>query len=228
MKTKKLIIFGDQAYAEIVYEYFTHDSDYEVVAFTVEKNYLSEEIFCGLPVVQFEKVDQLYPPEDYEMHVAIVYGQLNRIREKICLAAKLKKYTLANYVSSRTFVWHNVKIGENCFIFENNTLQPFVVIKDNVILWSGNHIGHGSVVESNCFISSHVVISGFCEIGKNCFMGVNSTAGNHVKIGKYCWISPGALITKDIPESSLVKGINSESVPLNEKVLFRKLASYTS
>lgn len=225
-KTKKLVIFGDKAYAEIVYEYFTHDSEYEVVAFTVEQAYLKNTTFCGLPVVPFEEIEKLYPASEYEMHVAIVYGQLNRIREKICLAAKDKNYTLATYISSRAFTWHNVKIGENCFIFEDNTLQPFVEIKNNVVLWSGNHIGHSSVIEDNCFISSHVVISGFCRIEKNCFMGVNSTVGNHVTVGNHSWISPGAMITANVPAGSLVRGTSSEATPLNEKALFRKLSTY--
>ena len=121
-KTKKLIIFGDKSYAEIVHEYFTHDSHYEVVAFTTEKTYLTKSSFCDLPVVAFEDVSDLYPPAEYDIHIAIVYGQLNRIREKICAAAKVKGYSLASYISSRSFIWHNVKIGENVFIFEDNTI----------------------------------------------------------------------------------------------------------
>ena len=227
-KPKKLILFGDRAYAEIAYEYFTHDSDYEVVAFTVEKAYLTQDTFCDLPVVPFEDIASHYPPAQFDMHIAIVYGKLNRVREKFCALAKEKGYALASYVSSRAFVWHNVKIGENCFIFEDNTIQAFVEIKHNVILWSGNHIGHSSMIESNCFISSHVVISGFCRIANNCFFGVNSTVGNHVSIGANTWISPGAIITANVPEKSLVKGIKSDTVPLNEKSLFKILASISS
>lgn len=227
-KSKKLVIFGDKAYAEIVYEYFTHDSTYEVVAFTTERAYLTQDTFCNLPVVPFEDITSHYPPSEFEMHIAVVYGQLNRIRERMYFAAKEKGYKLATYISSRAFVWHNTKVGDNCFIFEDNTLQPFVEIKNNVILWSGNHIGHSSIIEEHCFISSHVVISGFCRIGHHCFLGVNSTAGNHISIGCNSWISPGAMITRDVPESSLVKGTQSESVPLNETILFRKLAAISS
>lgn len=223
-KTKKLLIFGDKSYAEIAYEYFTHDSEYEVVAFTVDRKYLTKEIFCGLPVVPFEDVEVLFPSDQYDVHVAVVYGQLNRIRERICALAKNKGYKLATYISSRAFVWHNAKIGENCFIFEDNTIQPFVDIKNNVILWSGNHIGHGSVIESNCFISSHVVVSGYCCIGRNTFIGVNSSIGNQVSLGANCWVSPGAIIVNSVPEGSLVKGVKSDITILNEDILFKKLA----
>ena len=223
-KEKKLIIFGIRDYSQIVYEYFTHDSPYEVAAFTVNAEYIKEPSFMGKPVVAFEDVERSYPPGEYEIHVAIVYGELNRIRQKVCTKAKEKGYRLASYISSRAFVWHNVKIGEHCFIFEDNTIQPFVSIGDNNILWSGNHIGHHSKIGNNCFISSHVVISGFCDIGDNCFFGVNCTLGNHIKIGKECWISPGTMMTKDIPEHSLVPLKNSEPMPLNEEGLFRHLS----
>jgi sugar O-acyltransferase (sialic acid O-acetyltransferase NeuD family) len=224
-KQKKIVLFGDREFAEIAYEYFTHDSEYEVVAFTLEKDFITKNTMCGLPVVPFEEVNSLYPPNAFSMYIAIVYNKLNRTREKFFLAAKEKGYTLASYISSRAFVWPNAKVGENCFVFEDNTIQPFVEIKDNVILWSGNHIGHGSVLQPNCFISSHVVISGSCHIGNNCFLGVNSTVGNHVSIGKNSWVSSGAIITRDVPEGSLVRGATSSVDPLNEEILFKKLAS---
>ncbi len=224
-KTKKIVIFGDREFAEIAYEYFTHDSSYEVVAFTVENDFLTKNTVCGLPVVPFENITSLYPPTEVSLYIAIVYDKLNRTREKFFNAGKEKGYKLASYVSSRSFLWHNVKVGENCFIFEDNTIQPFVEIKDNVVLWSGNHIGHGSTIHPNCFISSHVVISGACQIGSNCFLGVNSTIGNHVSIGKNSWVSSGAIITRDVPDGSLVKSAQSAVTVLNEGILFRKLAS---
>lgn len=224
-KTKKLVIFGDRDFAEIAYEYFTHDSEYEVAAFTVGKDYIKQDEFCGLPVVAFEELEEKYPPSEYEFHAAIVYGQINRLRAEICKQAKEKGYKLASYISSHCFKWHNVEIGEHAFIFEDNTLQPFVKIGNNVILWSGNHIGHSSHIKDNGFISSHVVVSGFCEIGENTFLGVNTAIGNHLKIGKECWVGQGAIISKDVPDQSLVKGAVSEVSDLDLDRLFSYLDS---
>ena len=55
--------------------------------------------------------------------------------------------------------------GDNCFILEDNTIQPFVSIGNNVTLWSGNHIGHDSTIDDHCFIASHVVVSGHVRVG---------------------------------------------------------------
>jgi sugar O-acyltransferase (sialic acid O-acetyltransferase NeuD family) len=206
MKTKKLIIFGDSAFAEIAYEYFTYDSNYEVVAFTVSREFLKKDTLFDLPVVPFEEIASRYSPDQHEMHIALVYNQLNRIRIQFYNEAKSKGYKLANYISSKAFVWRNVEMGDNCFIFEDNTIQPFVKLGSNNVLWSGNHIGHHSVIGSHNFISSHVVISGFCEIGDANFMGVNSTMGNNLKLGNDCLIGSFVHIVKHISNGSLIKG----------------------
>jgi len=206
MKGKKLILFGDSAFAEIAYEYFTHDSDYEVVAFTVSREYIQKKSLFGLPIVPFEEVDELYNPGSHEMHIALIYNTLNRVREQFYNEAKLKGFVMANYVSSKAFIWHNVKFGDNCFIFEDNTLQPFVEMGNNNVLWSGNHIGHHTVIGSNNFISSHVVISGFCEIANANFIGVNSTIGNNLKLGSDCLIGSFVHIVKHVPDGSFIRG----------------------
>lgn len=202
-KKEKIIIIGDSAFAQIAYEYFTHDSLYEVAAFSVEKEFFKRKDLFGLPVAPFEELEKLYDPTEYKVFVAVTYIQLNRVRTRLYEEAKRKGFSAVSYVSSRCFAWRNVEIGENCYIFEDNTIQPFVKIGNNVILWSGNHIGHHSVIKDHCFISSHVVVSGFCEVGEYCFLGVNSTITNNIKIAKDCLIGAGVTILKDTEEGKV-------------------------
>ena len=51
---KRLVIFGSQAFAQIAHYYFENDSEYTVAAFTVDRDYLKESTFQGLPVIPFE------------------------------------------------------------------------------------------------------------------------------------------------------------------------------
>lgn len=199
-KNKKLLLVGTGELAEIAYEYFTYDSCYEVVGFAVEREYIERSTMHDLPVVAFEDIQTLYPATEFEVFIAIPSSQLNRLRTRLYQAVKGQGYKCATYISSRAFVWRNATIGENCFIFEHNTIQPFVEIGNNVILWSGNHIGHRTVIEDNCFLSSHVVVSGYCRIGENCFLGVNSTFNDNVTIERDCIVASGALVTKNLLE----------------------------
>lgn len=210
MKTKRLVIVGDSSFAEIAYEYFTHDSDYEVAAFAVEKAFKTKESLFDLPVMEFETLQDTHPTDEYEIFVALTYGQMNRLRARMYQAVKTKGYRVASYVSSYAFVWRNVKLGENVFIFEDNTVQPFCVIEDNVILWSGNHIGHHSIIRKNNFISSHVVVSGHCEIKENCFIGVNVAIGNGLVIAEDGFFAQGAVVFKNTDPDKMYFGNPAE------------------
>jgi sugar O-acyltransferase (sialic acid O-acetyltransferase NeuD family) len=207
---KPLVIFGTGDIAQLAHFYFNTDSEYEVIAFTVDADYLANTIFCGLPVIAFEEILKHYAPGQCDIFVALSYSKLNKIRKEKYLAAKTLGYRIASFVSSNATVLNEGRIGENCFIFENNTIQPFVTIGNNVTLWSGNHIGHHSTINDHCFIASHVVVSGGVEIGEQCFIGVNSTLRDHIKIGKRCVIGAGTLLLSDAEPDGLYIGTATE------------------
>ena len=210
MMTQRLIIFGTGDVAHLAHYYFSRESEYEAVAFTVDEAYVKEPVFCGLPVVAFEQVSRAYPPEEYWFFVALSYSKLNAVRKEKYLAAKALGYRFATFVSSYATVLNDRHIGENCFILENNTIQPFVSIGNNVTLWSGNHIGHHSTIKDHCFISSHVVVSGGVHVGEQCFIGVNATLRDHITIGEKSVIGAGTLILSDTESNGVYIGAASQ------------------
>lgn len=197
MKNKKLILFGTGDIAQLAHFYFRTDSAYEVVAFTVDRAYCEEGSFDGLPLVPFDELTDHYPPAEFEVFIALSYAQMNRLRKAKFEEAKAKGYRVASYISSRCSYLAQEPPGANAFIFEDNTVQPFVRIGENVTLWSGNHIGHHSVIEPHNFISSHVVISGHCHIRSYCFLGVNSTLAHKVVLAEGTLLGAGVVISKD-------------------------------
>jgi len=221
MGKRKLVIAGDSAFAEIAREYFDCDSDYQVVAHAVEQPYLKRTELNGLPVVPFESVEQHFSPADHDLYVAATYTQLNRLRARLARTAKEKGYALASYVSSRAFVWRNVRLGEHIFVFEDNTDQPFVELGNNVVLWSGNHIGHHSVIRDNVFVSSQVVISGFCDIGANSFLGVNATIANNITLGADNWLGPNTTIMKNTEPGALFKTEHAVATSVSANRFFK-------
>ena len=218
---RELVIVGDSLFAEIAHEYFDHDSPHDVVAFSVERDYLKADRFRGLPVLPFEDLASELDPGRHSVFVAITYGQLNRVRTRLLDAAVTLGFRPASYVSSRAFVWRNVRLGEHCFIFEDNTLQPFVSIGRNCVLWSGNHIGHHSSIADNVFIASHAVISGSVRIGDNCFVGVNATVVNDVAIGSDSWIGPSVTVTRDVEANSVWRAPRSERRTVSAREAFK-------
>lgn len=198
-----IVIFGAADIARLAHYYFTKDSEHTVAAFTVDSAYRETDEFRGLPLVDFENVHELYPPDKFKMFVALSYTKMNKIRAQKYHEAKEKGYELVSYVSSRCSWLTEHPVGDNCFILEDNTIQPFVKIGNNVTLWSGNHIGHDSVVEDHVFIASHIVVSGWCVVKPYCFIGVNATLRNSITIAPETLIGAGAVIMKDTVEKGV-------------------------
>ena len=193
----KLVIFGAGDIARLAHHYFTHDSPHEVAAFVVDRAFRQGDAFQGLPLIDAEDVTDRFPPSDYDMFVAMSYAKMNAVRAEKYATMKAAGYRLVSYVSSRCSYLSQTPPGDNCFILEDNTVQPFVTIGNNVTLWSGNHIGHDVTIEDHCFITSHVVVSGWVRIGTRSFIGVNATLRNSITIAPDTLIGAGAIIMKN-------------------------------
>lgn len=204
-KSKQLVIFGSQEMAKLARYYFEQDSAYSVVAFTVDDDSEAKEL-DGLPLLPWDEAVRRFPPGDAEMFIALSYRGLNRLRADKFDKAKAAGFRLATYVCSKSVSWPDLVIGENCFVLENQTLQPTVTLGNNVYLWSGNHIGHGTRIADHTYLASHVVVSGHCNIGERCFIGVNTTLRDFITIGNDCFIGMDASVTQDLPEGSVALG----------------------
>ncbi|MCP2157946.1 UNVERIFIED_ORG: sugar O-acyltransferase (sialic acid O-acetyltransferase NeuD family) [Rhizobium sp. SLBN-170] len=190
---KPVIIFGAGDIAEVVDYLFCETVDRTVAAFTVDREFMKTDTVFGKPLVAFEDVSAQFPPSEYEAFVALSYNRMNVLRAQKVDAMRALGYTMTSYISPSATILTE-KIGDNCLIFEDNTLQPFCRIGNNVTLWSGNHIGHHSVIEDNVFVSSHVVISGGVTVGHNSFIGVNSTIVDHIEIAPFTLLGAGCLV----------------------------------
>ena len=199
----KLVIFGAGDIARLAHYYFTRDSEHEVIAFTVDRQYCQSDSFLDLPLVPFEELVNRYAPGEHKMFVALSYARMNKLRAEKYYQARQSGYELVSYVSSRCSFLTDHPVGDNCFILEDNTIQPFVRIGNNVTLWSGNHIGHDAVIEDHCFLASHIVVSGYVRIRNHCFIGVNATLRNSITIAPETLIGAGAVIMKDTIEQGV-------------------------
>lgn len=212
----RIVVFGNGQSAEVAAWYLSNDLYNVVPAFTVDGDYITTDTFYGRPVIPFEEIERHCPPSEHRMLVMISYTQINRLRERKYMEAMQKGYPFVTYIH------HSVPrsgwtCGENCFILEENVIQPFVTIGDNCVLWSGNHIGHHTKIGNHVFIASHVVVSGACEVGDRAFLGVNATLRDGIKVAEGCVVGADALILHDTEPDTVHIG--------HEAILGRKKAS---
>jgi sugar O-acyltransferase (sialic acid O-acetyltransferase NeuD family) len=210
-----VVLFGLGDFARVAKVYLDEDSGHRVVAFTANERYIESDELDGLPVVPFETLTESHPTAGHAMFVAIGFSGVNQARREVYEQCKALGYEMLTYVNSKADSWGELAIGDNCFVFEENVIQPNVRIGNNVILWSGNHIGHDSTIEDHVFIASHAVISGNCRIGESSFVGVNATFRDGVTVAPRCVIGAGALIMKDTVEGGVYAVRGTE--PLDKK-----------
>lgn len=210
----KVIIFGVLDTAELAHYYLEHDSEHEVVAFSVNREYIQEESFRGLPLVAFEDVETIFPPAEYSFFAPMTGRNMNRNREAIYNEVKAKGYKFISYISSHATVLDRKNVvGDNCFILEDNTIQPFTTVGNNVVMWSGNHIGHHGQIKDHVFFTSHVVMSGHCVIESYSFFGVNSTIRDYMTIAQGTLVGMASAVTKDTEEWGIYIGNPAKKVP---------------
>lgn len=201
---KKVVLFGTGKIAQVIYYYFSRHAQFDVCGFTVDSDYVRPVAWSHLPVVDFDNVQNQFPPSEYEMFVALGYQKLNQLRADRVLDAKNKGYSLFSYVDPNSGVPDDFKYGENCFVMSHQNIQPCVSIGSNVFLWSGVTIGHHSRIDDNCWLTSTSNVAGNVLIGKNCFLGMNTTIVDSVSIGQNCLLGASSLVTKTLPDETVV------------------------
>ncbi len=218
---QKLILFGTGQVGEILCHYFKHDSPYQIAAFTADAQFIQSPTFHGLPVVPFEEIEKEFSPRDFHMHIALSYADLNLNRERKFIAAKEKGYALASYVSSKAGIFGKLEHGENCVVMENQFIQPYSKLGNNVAIWSGVLVGHHAVVEDHCWLTSGAAVGGNARIGSRTFLGMNSTVGHMVTLGRECFLGAGTLVTKSAPDYSVFVEKDTEKFRLDSRHFLR-------
>jgi sugar O-acyltransferase (sialic acid O-acetyltransferase NeuD family) len=183
-----------------------------VVAFCVDaQHHDGAREFDGLPLVPFESLPESHPPTSAVMFVAIGYRRVNRGRAEVYTKARQMGYTLLTFVGPRAIVAPNVKLGDNCFVFDGAIIEPFVRIGNDTVVWSGACIAHDTTVGDHCFLAPMASVSGNVTLGDYVFVGNNATIRDGVVLAERTVIGAGALIKQDTRAGEIYSPLGAEA-----------------
>ena len=106
-------------------------------------------------------------------------------------------------IASGVIITNDITIGKGCLINWNTT------------------IGHDSFIGKFVELCPNVNISGNCKIGDYSFIGTSATILPKISIGKNVIIGAGAVVTKDVPDNSVVVGIPGKVIKKNQPLIFK-------
>jgi len=129
-------------------------------------------------------------------------------------------------IGKNTRIWafshimKGAKIGNNCNIGEHCFIENGVIIGDDVTVKNGISLWDGIIIEDKVFLGPNSVFTNDIRprsksynytisktiIKEGATIGANATIICGIEIGKYSFIGAGAVVTKDIPDYTLVYG----------------------
>lgn len=143
------------------------------------------------------------------------YDRMVEKKVKQCLSLYSKGGVLNKLLSYRLYI----KIRHNY----NVCIYPTVKVGKNFYLAHGHDvtIGRTAIIGDNCRVYPYFYVMAAIKndkelkgkrrhalIGNDCMCGAKSTIIGPVTIGDNVTIGAGAMITKDVPSHSVVKGVN--------------------
>lgn len=190
---KKLLIFGCTPYSKFVRHTMSTVSGIETDGYCLSASHLNIEEFDGRPVVSFEKLNEIYGPDQFEVLITVGYREMNVGRERIFRQCEQNGYRIASYIHPEAKIETQV-IGKGNIIMDGTNIYPFCRIGDGNIL-NGIILGHESSM-GNFNFSSRCTTGGLVNIGNNCFLGIGACICDHVNIRDYNLIGAGTVISK--------------------------------
>lgn len=221
----KLVIFGTSKYTDLAEHYFETYTDYTVCGYTVNHDYLSNQLYNGKSVVAFEELETYFPPEEYMIFLAIGAHHINEARKRIFFECKERGYRLVSFIHPNALIDPTAKIGEHCIIMENVVVQAFCEIGENSIFFPSSAITHHSHIGAHSFVSSGVIVGGCSTVGERAFIGMSTLINSYGHIGSTCFLSSGCVVTEQLDDNCFLNRdgskmkINDRSIALLSHLL---------
>lgn len=217
LNSKRVIVYGNTMISQMLYYDSLNHDDFEIACFAVDEEYFTLDSFLGLPQVSFEKVQELYPPDKYDM-ISILGGYSNmRNRKKMYQRAKEKGYVLRNYISPTCHITPTVEMGDNNVIFELTHIGIGGKMGSNNIIRQMVYLGHDFSLGDHNTIGVGCRIGGSCNIEDTCYFGLNAVVINNTKIAKESLVGAGSVVIRHTEAYSKNVGNPSRIIGYHER-----------
>ncbi len=175
----------------------------DVLGFLEENCKRQRKLLNGLPIYDISQLDRFSKKKRPLLISAIGSTKRRRLVENL----EAKGYKFDTVIHPQTIYSRYVKFGEDVIIAPGVILTCQIVIACHVIINFGASIGHDANIGSYATISPGARIMGGVTLGQEVFVGANATILDHVSVGDGAIIAAGAVVTRDVPELTMVAGV---------------------
>lgn len=215
---KKIVIYGAGGFGREVLQIVNdinknaHDAIWNPLGFLVDKEYLSDTLVNGLPILG--TLDWLKSQPDVLVVVAL--GSASS-RRRIC--EKIENEVgdcFATVVHPRAWLGDYVELGKGSIICAGTLITTNIKIGRHVHVNIGSTIGHDAILNEYVTLNPSVNVSGNVEIGEGCEIGTGSVLIPHVEVGEWSIVGAGSVVTKSLPADVTAVGAPARAVKQRE------------
>lgn len=152
--------------------------------------------------------------DNSEASILYALGSENTIgrRESILQGLSLSENRVKTHIWNKDFVGIKAVVGEGSFLLKGTIISSNAVLGKCVGILYNSIVHHDCVVGDFTMICSGCILAGGVQLGDNCYVGSGAKIKPGIKIGNNVIIGMGAVVTKDIPDNSIVAGIPAKII----------------
>ena len=189
---RKLVIFGNSNYAQMVAAFWKEKTFYDVVAHAIDSDYI-----YGNELVDTKAFDcKTFPPEEYDLFMALGYKKM-RMRHNFFIRFMELGYHMPNLISEKAILHDNITFGSNNIVFPGAIVERNTIFGHNNTLWSHVTICHDSTIGSHNFFAAGATIGGGVTVGDLSFFGFNSCVKQYKKLGNETLLGALSFLNKN-------------------------------
>ena len=164
------------------------------------------DTYYGVPIIgKDEDAEQLF--SQYGDCKVIITPDSPKIREKLVIIYKTIGYKFATVISPLAHISKYAEIGEGTVIQAGVNVSSATKVGCFCKLNSYCNVMHDNVIGDYTTIAPNAVLLGRVTTGKSSYIGANSTILPNISIGSGSTVGAGAVVTRDVAESVIVKGV---------------------
>jgi sugar O-acyltransferase (sialic acid O-acetyltransferase NeuD family) len=202
----KLVVWGATGQALVINELIQNQNIEIDVFFDENRNVLSP--ISKIPIFHnySEFLEWIKLKNKKYKFVVAIGGEHGKVREEVSFSLESNNLVPFQAIHKTAFIADDVKIGKGCQILVNSTICTKSTIGNYSIINTSSSIDHECVIGNGVHIGPGAILAGCVDIEDYAFIGSNATILPRIRIGKNSIIGAGSVVTKDVPENSIVYG----------------------
>ncbi|MCD6546087.1 MAG: 2,3,4,5-tetrahydropyridine-2,6-dicarboxylate N-acetyltransferase [Thermotogae bacterium] len=169
----------------------------------------------GVLIDDYEKIKEIL--DENNDHIEDAYVEI-KARNSALPLADLSKYNAR--IEPGAIIRDMVEIGDGAVIMMGAVINIGAVIGEKTMIDMNVVVGGRAVIGRNCHIGAGAVIAGVIEppsatpviIEDDVLIGANAVILEGIRVGKGAIVAAGAVVTKDVPEYTVVAGIPAKII----------------